>query len=97
MIKADIIQSMEFQLGISHEEASQYVEQILTIIKNHLAEGDPVLVSGFGQWKVQDKPVRIGRNPKTKEEHLISARRVVTFYPSGVWREELSRNGSGPN
>ena len=95
MVKADIIRSIEIQLGISHEEATGQVEQILTILKDHLTEGDPVLISGFGQWKVRNKPPRIGRNPKTKEEYRIPARRVVTFYPSNVWREEISKNGLG--
>ena len=96
MVKADIIRSIEIQLGISHEEASAQVEQILTLLKGQLAKGEPVLISSFGQWKVRRKPPRIGRNPKTKEEHEISARRVVAFYPSTVWRDEISKNGSAP-
>ena len=92
MVKADIIRSIELQLGLSHEEATTQVEQILTVIKDHLEGGDSVLISGFGQWKVRNKPSRIGRNPKTREEYVISPRRVVTFYPSNVWREEISNN-----
>ncbi len=92
MVKADIIRSIEVQLGLSHQEATGQVEQILTIIRTDLTEGDPVLISGFGQWKVRNKKSRIGRNPKTKEESRVSARRVVTFYPSKVWRDELSDN-----
>ena len=94
MVKADIIRSIEVQLGLSHEEASNQVEQILSLIKNRLTEDDPVLISGFGQWKMREKNSRIGRNPKTKEEYMISPRRVVTFYPSNVWREEISRNSN---
>ena len=92
MVKADIIRSIEFQLGLSHQEATGQVEQILTIIRDHLTEGNSVLISGFGQWKVRNKPARIGRNPKTREEYRIPARRVVTFYTSNVWREEISKN-----
>ena len=92
MTKADIIRSIEVQLGISHEEARTQVEQILTILKNHLSDSDSVTISGFGQWKVRNKAARIGRNPKTKEEYKVSARRVVTFYPSNVWRDEISKN-----
>jgi len=51
-----------------------------------------VLISGFGQWKVRDKNSRIGRNPKTLEETEVSARRVVTYYPFNVWREDISNN-----
>ncbi|MEE8395128.1 MAG: integration host factor subunit alpha [bacterium] len=92
MVKADIIRSIELQLGLSHEEAGVQVEQILTMIKDTLETGDPVLISGFGQWKVRGKNSRIGRNPKTREEYEISSRSVVTFYPSNVWRSEIAKN-----
>ncbi|MBI4082601.1 MAG: integration host factor subunit alpha [Candidatus Lambdaproteobacteria bacterium] len=91
MVKADIVHSIELKLGLSHEEAGAQVEQILEIIKSTLRQGEPVLISGFGQWKVRGKSSRIGRNPKTKEVHEISPRRVVTFYPSNVWRGEISK------
>lgn len=94
MVKADIIRSIELKLGLSHEEASQQVEQIISVIKNTLEEGESVLISGFGQWKIRDKKMRVGRNPKTKEEYEISPRRVVTFYPSNVWRGEIVKNDS---
>ncbi len=90
MVKADIIRTIELRLGLSHEEASSQVEQILSLIKANLMSTEPVLISGFGQWRVRTKKSRIGRNPKTKEEYEISPRRVVTFYPSNVWREEIS-------
>ena len=92
MVKADIVRSIELQLGLSHEEASHQVEQILSLVKSTLEEGDGVLISGFGQWKVRTKKSRIGRNPKTKEEFEISPRSVVTFYPSNVWRSDLQKN-----
>ena len=53
-----------------------------------------MLISGFGQWKVREKNSRIGRNPKTLEEFEVTPRRVVTFYPSNVWREEISNNSN---
>jgi integration host factor subunit alpha len=91
MVKADIIRSLETKLGLSHRDATAQVEGILQLIKSALTEGESVLISGFGQWKVRHKKSRIGRNPKTKEEYEISPRRVVTFYPSNVWRQEISQ------
>jgi integration host factor subunit alpha len=90
MVKADIVRAIESKMGLSHEEATLQVEQIITLIKDNLTEGDSVLISGFGQWKVRAKKSRVGRNPKTKEEYEISPRRVVTFYPSNVWRGEIA-------
>ncbi|HEX7926820.1 MAG TPA: integration host factor subunit alpha [bacterium] len=95
MVKADIVRSIELKLGLSHEEATQQVEQILALVKGTLMDGDSVLISGFGQWKVRAKKSRVGRNPKTKEEYEISPRRVVTFYPSNVWRAEIATNSTG--
>ena len=92
MVKADIVRSIELKLGLSHEEASMQVEQILALVKNNLGLGESVLISGFGQWKVRNKNSRVGRNPKTKEEYEISPRKVVTFYPSNVWRAEIADN-----
>ena len=92
MVKADIVRSIELKLGLSHEEASMQVEQILALVKNNLGLGESVLISGFGQWKVRKKNSRVGRNPKTKEEYEISPRKVVTFYPSNVWRTEIADN-----
>lgn len=97
MVKADIIRALELKLGLSHKEAAAQVEGILTLIKTSLTDGEPVLISGFGQWKVREKKARIGRNPKTKEEYEISPRRVVTFYPSNVWRQEIARAFSNPS
>jgi integration host factor subunit alpha len=94
MVKADIVRSIELKLGLSHEDATVQVEQILSMVKDTLMDGDSVLISGFGQWKVRDKKARIGRNPKTKEEYEISPRRVVTFYPSNVWRAEIATENS---
>ena len=92
MVKADIIRAIEMRLGLSHKEASAQVEGILSLIKSSLTDGDSVLISGFGQWKAREKKSRIGRNPKTKEEYEISPRRVVTFYPSNVWRQEIAHS-----
>ena len=82
------------QLGLLHEEAGNQVEQFLTILKDQLTEDDSVLICGLGQWKVWEKKSRIGRNPKTLEKFEVTPRRVVTFYASNVWREEISNNSN---
>ncbi len=92
MVKADIIRSIELKLGLSHEEATLQVEQILSLIKNDLTAAEPVLINGFGQWKVREKNSRVGRNPKSLEKFEVTPRRVVTFYSSNVWQEEISKN-----
>jgi integration host factor subunit alpha len=47
-----------------------------------LIDGNSVKLSSFGSFMVRQKKERIGRNPKTKEEAVIDARRVVVFRAS---------------
>jgi integration host factor subunit alpha len=54
------------------------VEAFLRISKNSLIGGSDLLLSGFGKFNVKDKKARKGRNPRTGEELILDARRVVT-------------------
>ena len=78
------------KVDLEHKEAKKLIESLLQIIKDTLAAGEEVLVSGFGQFQIKHKRARVGRNPKTKVEYEISERTVVTFYPSKVFRKEMN-------
>ncbi len=81
---------LEDRLGLSRQEARQLVERFFKIMKNTLTQGEDLLVSGFGKFSVRQKKARRGRNPQTKENMTISARKVVVFKASGVLRQRLS-------
>ena len=91
-IKDDIIQEVMTKITIDRSPARHLVESILRIIKETLASGEGVLISGFGEFRVRHKKARTGRNPKTKLEYEISERKVVTFSPSKVLRTELNQD-----
>jgi integration host factor subunit alpha len=48
------------------------------------------LISGFGKFCVRDKGKRRGRNPKTGEDKMLGARRVVVFKCSEWLREKVN-------
>lgn len=77
--KAMIADSLSFSLGINKPEAQQIVALYFDEIRNALAQGKEVKLSGFGNFHLRDKKERPGRNPKTGQEVAIRARRVVTF------------------
>lgn len=89
-VKEDIIREVMSKVDLEHKEAKKLIESLLQIIKDTLAAGEEVLVSGFGQFQIKHKRARVGRNPKTKVEYEISERTVVTFYPSKVFRKEMN-------
>jgi len=81
LTKARMAETLFEELGLNKREAKELVELFFEEIRNTLAEGDDVKLSGFGNFVLRTKNERPGRNPKTGEEIPISARRVVTFRP----------------
>ncbi len=77
--KKDIADNLAQALDISHNQALSITNDFFDIIKQSLASGEMVKLSGFGNFIVKEKSARPGRNPKTGEEVMISARKVTTF------------------
>ncbi|MBU2514141.1 HU family DNA-binding protein [bacterium] len=90
LIKEDLIRMLSNSTDIEVKLSKNIIQTLLRIIKESLAKGDDVLISGFGQFKIRHKKPRIGRNPKTGVEFKITEREVVTFFPSKVFRNELN-------
>ena len=64
---------------LSRENAVAVVNLYFNEIKSALQQDKKVKIPAFGSFEVKYTKPRIGRNPKTKEEVMISARRVVTW------------------
>lgn len=69
------------KVGINKGEASNLVDAFFGEILTKLKRTESVKLPGFGNFELRDKKQPRGRNPKTGEEHLVTARRVVTFHP----------------
>jgi integration host factor subunit alpha len=66
------------------------VESVLQIVKNTLASGEDVLLSGFGKFCVNEKRERKGRNPETGNHLTLRSRRTVTFRCSEPLRDKIN-------
>ena len=73
---------INFNLGFSNSISEKIINSLFDIIIMGLQRDGEVKISNFGRFKILNKKQRIGRNPKTKKEFVISSRKVVTFYPS---------------
>ena len=85
----DIILSINNNVGIPMSLASKIVQDILGIIMIEFKNGNDVKIPSFGTFKVKHKKMRIGRNPKTGVESIISARNVVTFNASNILKKKI--------
>jgi integration host factor subunit alpha len=92
LTKEKLISRLQVQVGLTKQESRAVVERVLGIVKDTLAAGEDLLVSGFGKFSVRRKNARRGRNPQTKENLILRARKVVVFKTSGVLRHRI--NGS---
>lgn len=90
LTKAKLIESIGEQMGFQKKQSSEAVEAMIETIKNALASGEDVLISGFGKFCVNQKNARKGRNPATGEDLILPARRVVTFKCSAKLKERMN-------
>jgi len=91
LTKAHIIDAVIEQNGYTRKKSIKTVEILLELIKQSLASGDDVLISGFGKFVVQQKAERKGRNPATGKDMMLAPRKRVVFRWSGKLREKINR------
>ena len=90
MTKADLVDKIHSNTGLTKDEAFAYLETILETIKKSLETAATVKITGFGSFVVKEKNSRRGRNPQTGEPITITARKVLTFKPSPVLKSTIN-------
>ena len=93
LTKEKVTDGVYNQVGLSKGQSKRIVESLLEIIKQTLERGEDLLVSGFGKLVVKNKAGRRGRNPQTKEDLQLKARKVVVFRTSGVLKRKINHKG----
>jgi len=90
MTKADIVGRIQEHLNLNLKQSTEIVDLFFETIKETLASGYDLKISGFGNFCLKDKGPRKGRNPQSGEEIAISARRVLTFKPGQTLKKRLN-------
>ena len=70
--------------SLSRQQTENLVDEVLEEIVVALIEEQSVKLRYFGTFTIRNKKQRPGRNPKTLESAIISARKVVSFKPSPI-------------
>jgi len=92
LTKKEIINAIYMQIGFSKKISTTLLEDVFQIIlKNIISEGK-VKIAKFGTFILRKKKQRVGRNPKTKDEKIISERNVILFKPSKEFKEYINKN-----
>jgi len=80
MTKADLVDKIHAKAGL---------DAAISVLSETIANGEQVSFTGFGSFKVVERSERKGRNPRTGEECLIPASRVVKFTPGKALKEAV--------
>ena len=87
LTKKDLINQVYMQIGFSKNISENLIDDFLSTITENLIIEKKLKLSKFGTFSIRSKKSRIGRNPKTKENKIISSRDVVLFKPSKEFKE----------
>ena len=89
--KDDLVKDLSFKTGFSINLSKKIIDDLIVIIINNIKSGKLIL-KNIGVIKIINKKERLGRNPKTKKEFKISARKVISFKSSKSINLILNKN-----
>jgi len=90
MTKTDLVERIQTATGFTKKESADMLETVFGIMKSTLESGEKLKISGFGNFEVKQKAERRGRNPQTGDAITIEARRILSFKPSAVLKQEIN-------
>lgn len=91
MNKKELIDRVANKRNMTKKEAELLVDTVFDTITESVLEGDKVLLSGFGTFKVHHREERKGVSPKSKEIITIPASKTLTFKPSNKLKDEMNK------
>ncbi len=89
MNKAELVEEVADQTGITRKMARNVVDIVTETIKDTLSNGERVTFLGFGTFRVSQRKERKGRNPQTGEGVQIPAKKVPKFKAGKNLREAV--------
>tara|TARA_B100000945_G_scaffold54496_1_gene39877 strand:+ start:138 stop:431 length:294 start_codon:yes stop_codon:yes gene_type:complete len=92
LTKKEIVNSIYMQIGFSKKISENLLEDIFQILLKNIILEKKVKIAKFGTFILRKKNKRIGRNPKTKEEKIISERNVILFKPSNELKKYINND-----
>lgn len=79
MNKAELIDAIASQSGLSKVDAKKALDGFVAATSTAMKAGDRISLVGFGSFSVSNRAARTGRNPQTGKEIKIAAKNVVRF------------------
>ena len=91
MNKTELIAAMAENSGLTKKDCEAALAAFTGAVETAMKSGDKVQMVGFGSFEVKERPARVGRNPKTKEEIQIPASKVPVFKAGKALKDAVSK------
>lgn len=91
MTKAELVEMIAEDTGISKKDTGIIVNLILDNIGRALVSSDKVELRGFGSFKIKQRRSRLARNPRTGAAVDVPAKRVPYFKASNELKSRLNK------
>jgi len=79
MTKNELVERISKKVGLTKKAAFESVNAVFGSIRESLAKGDKVVISGFGTFRVRTRATRVGRNPQTGSSIKIPVHKLPGF------------------
>ena len=89
MNKAELVEEVVGQTGLTKKISREAVSAIISVITDSLTREEKVTLVGFGTFRVMKRKARRGRNPQTGETIQIRAKKVPKFKAGKNFREAV--------
>ena len=87
LTKKDLVNFVYMQLGFSKQISENLIDDFFQTIIDKMSKEKTLKLSKCGTFSIRQKKSRVGRNPKTKKEAVISQRNVVLFKASKEFKD----------
>ena len=91
LTKKDLVNLIYMQIGFSKQISENLIDDFFQTIIENLSKEKTLKLSKFGTFTIRQKKSRVGRNPKTIKESIISERNVVLFKPSKEFKDFVNQ------
>ena len=91
MTRVELTNDIAKALNVTQSKVDGYIATVLDCIKHGIIKDGRVTIRGFGCFITRDKAKRDGRNPRTGEPAVITARRVVKFKAYDPFKQQVNQ------
>ena len=91
MKKSELVAQLADLNELSRRQAEKVIDDFLDLIKDELAKGEKVVLSGFGTFEVRTRVARSGRNPRTGEEINVPKQKTPAFKVGKLLKDAVNK------